>query len=550
MNKGELRENLASQTFSINLIFVAFYCVWTQEFTFIKRASMVSLQTKFRKVGARKVLSLKSKVSHQFATTSLKTEVLAGMTVALALIPESLAFAAIAKVNPMVALYTSFCMAVVTAIAGGRPAMISAATGSMALLMTTLVEKHGVEYLFAATILTGIIQCLIGLFKLSRLFSLIPQTVISGFVNALGILILLAQLQQFPGQPWQMYGTAAATLAIVYLFPRLTKSIPSPLFAIVAMTILAIATHLPIKRVGDIGEITRTLPTFHLPNVSLSLETLWVILPYSLTLAMVGLLESLLTAALVDELTDTPSSKIRESKGQGIANIVTGFLGGMAGCGMVGQSIINVRSGGRSRLSTAVAGAFLLFSIFILRDIVQQIPMAALIGVMIMVAFETFDWRSLKTVRQMPLHEAIIMPITVVAALLTHDLAKGVLVGMLLSLLMFGWQAACINVTRAARWDGTQTYEIEGQLFFASANRFMEALDYTHDPDRVVIDLSQSHLWDYSAAQAIATAIGKYEKLGKQVTLVGLNRESYASARRAGVPEYTISPDGPFKKAA
>ena len=472
------------------------------------------------------------------------------MTVALALIPESLAFAAIAKVNPMVALYTSFCMAVVTAIAGGRPAMISAATGSMALLMTTLVEKHGVEYLFAATILTGIIQFLIGQFKLSRLFTLIPQTVISGFVNALGILILLAQLQQFPGQPWQMYGVVAATLAIVYLFPRFTKSIPSPLVAIVAMTIVAIATHLPIKRVGDIGEITRALPTFHLPAVNPSLETLWVILPYSLTLAMVGLLESLLTATLVDELTDTSSSKTRESKGQGIANIVTGFLGGMAGCGMVGQSIINVRSGGRSRLSTAVAGSFLLFSIFVLRDIVQQIPMAALIGVMIMVAFETFDWRSLKITRQMPFHEAIIMPITVFAALLTHDLAQGVLVGMLLSLVMFGWQATRIKVTRVASWDGTQIYEIEGQLFFASANRLIEALNYTHDPDRVVINLNHAHLWDYSAALAIVKAIGKYEKLGKQVTLAGLNKESFAAVQRAGVPEYAISLNGSFREAA
>lgn len=465
------------------------------------------------------------------------------MTVALALIPESLAFAAIAKVNPMVALYTSFCMAVVIAIAGGRPAMISAATGSMALLMTTLVAKHGVEYLFAATILTGIIQFLIGIFKLGKFFNFIPQSVISGFVNALGILIFIAQIQQFAGEPWQMYVMVAVTLAIVYLFPRLTKSVPSPLVAIVAMTIVAIGAQLPIRRVGDIGEITRSLPMLHIPHVSFSLETLAIILPYSLTLAIVGLLESLLTAALVDDLTDTRSSKNHEARGQGIANIVTGFLGGMAGCGMVGQTIINVRSGGRGRLSTAVAGSFLLFSIFVLRDVVQQIPMAALVGVMIMVSFETFDWKSLKTVRKMPLYEALVMPFTVVIALLTHDLAKGVLAGVLLSLLMFGWQIAQIKAEISVHQNGLKVYDLAGQLFFGSAAHFVELFDYIHDPEKIVIDFSRSHVWDQSAAEAIAKVISRYHRLQKEVVLVGLNQQSYTSARRSGVPEHVINFD-------
>ena len=466
------------------------------------------------------------------------------MTVALALIPESLAFAAIARVNPMVALYTSFCMAVVTSIAGGRPAMISAATGSMALLMTTLVVNHGVEYLFAATILTGIIQFGVGVLKLEKFFSFIPQSVISGFVNALGILIFVAQISLFKGEPWQMYVMVAATLAVVYLFPRLTKSIPSPLVAIVVMTIVAIALHLDIRRVGDIGEITRSLPTPHLPQIPFSLETLGIILPYSLTLAIVGLLESLLTAELLDDLTHTKSSKNRETRGQGIANLVTGCLGGMAGCGMVGQSIINVRSKGRGRLSTMVAGAFLLFSIFILRDTVQQIPVAALVGVMIMVSFETFDWKSLQTLRQMPMQEAIVMPFTVAIALLTHDLAKGVLAGILLSVLLFSWQAAQIKATltvsakqHATSTEGHKVYHISGQLFFGSATLFIELFNWDHDPAAIVIDFHRAHVWDHSAAAAIAKVVAHYQRLGKSIALIGLDHESYTVANRAGISE-------------
>jgi sulfate permease, SulP family len=341
----------------------------------------------------------------------------------------------------------------------------------------------------------------------------------------------------------------AATLAVVYLFPRLTKSIPSPLVAIGLMTLVAIALHLDIRRVGDIGEITRSLPTLHLPQIPFSLETLWIILPYSLTLAIVGLLESLLTATLLDDLTHTKSSKNRETRGQGIANMVTGCLGGMAGCGMVGQSIINVRSKGRGRLSTMVAGAFLLFSIFILRDTVQQIPMAALVGVMIMVSFETFDWRSLQTFRQMPIQEAIVMPFTVVIALLTHDLAKGVLAGVLLSVLLFGWQAAQIRAI-ATQTEESKIYHVSGQLFFGSATPFIELFDWDHDPEAIVIDLHRAHLWDHSAAAAIAKVVAHYQRLGKSIVLTGLNYESYTVAHQAGVPETVMASAPRLEQAA
>jgi sulfate permease, SulP family len=495
---------------------------------------------KLKKLKARPLRVIHSRITGKFSSTTIKTEVLAGITVALALIPESLAFAAIAGVNPMVALYTSFSMAVVIAFTGGRIAMISAATGSMALLMVNLVQQHGVEYLFAATILTGILQLLIGVFKLGRFFSFIPPSVIAGFVNALGILIFVAQIKQLPGEPWPAYVMVIATLAIVYLFPRFTKAIPSPLVAIVVMTAVAIMTKLEVRRVGDIGEITRNLPMFHLPQVSFSVETLAIILPYAVTLAVVGLLESLLTAALIDDMTDSSSSKNREAWGQGMANIVTGFIGGMAGCGMVGQSIINVRSGARRRLSTCIAGVFLLFSIYILRDVVQQIPMAALLGVMMMVAFETFDWQSLKALQQTPFSEAMIMPITVLVTIWTHDLAQGVFVGVGLSVLLFGWRAAQISLIASIDQQGTKVYHLSGQLFFGSAAEFITSFDYQSDPDLVAIDYSHAHIWDYAAAEAITKVIEKYQRLNKQVLLVELDAQSYAIIQAAGIPTQMV----------
>ncbi len=478
--------------------------------------------------------------------SNIKGDVLAGITVALALIPESLAFAAIAKVEPMVALYTSFCIAVVISLFGGRPAMISAATGSMALLMTSLVEKYGVEYLFAATILTGIIQFLMGVLKLGRFFTFIPQSVVAGFVNALGILIFMAQVWQVAGQAWQAYAMVAATLAIVYLLPRFTKSVPSPLVAIILMTIVAMSFGVNITRVGDVGNITDTLPSLHLPHIDLSLKSFFIILPYSLTLSIVGLLESLLTAQLLDELTDTKSPKNQEVKGQGIANIVAGFFGGMAGCGMVGcgmvgQSIINIRAGGKGRLSTFVSGAFLLILIFVFKDVVKQIPMAALNGVMIMVAFETFNWNSLKDLRKMPLTEAIAMPVTMAIALWTHDLAQGVLVGVIMSTLIFAWKATQITAVKSIDASGAKHYTISGQLFFGSISNFLELFNYVDDPEKVVIDFHHAHVWDHAAVTAISKVVERYRKLDKYVVMVGLNQESQSFMRQVGVWEGVIN---------
>ncbi|KMJ60135.1 sulfate transporter [Bacillus sp. LL01] len=466
---------------------------------------------------------------------NVRGDVLAGMTVALALIPEAIAFSIIAGVDPMVGLYASFCIAVVIAFTGGRPGMISAATGAMALLMITLVADHGVQYLFAATILTGIIQILMGIFKLGKYLSFLPQAVIIGFVNALAILIFTAQLEQFIGVTWVMYAFVAATLAIIYILPRFTKAIPSALFAIVVITaVVVFGGGFGLATVGDQGEITRALPIFNIPMVELSWETFMIILPYAFTLAIVGNLESLLTATIVDEMTDTKSNKNREMKGQGIANVVTGFFGGMAGCAMIGQSVINVKSGGRGRLSAFVAGVFLLFLIMVLGDVVVQIPMAALVGVMFMVAIGTFDWQSLREIHKIPRADAVVMIVTVVIVVYTHDLAKGVAAGVVLSALIFGWKMAKIKATMTLKEDAMH-YRISGQMFFGTMSHFVDLFDYNNDPKEVVIDFSNTHVWDQSAVTAIAKTVLKYQRLGKKVTIVGLNEESEALVNRVGL---------------
>ncbi len=470
--------------------------------------------------------------------SNVRADILSGMTVALALIPEALAFSIIAGVDPMVGLYASFCMAIVIAFTGGRPAMISAATGAMSLLMINLVKDHGIEYLFAATVLTGSIQILLGVLKVGRFLSFLPQTVMIGFVNALGILIFTAQLPHFEGANWMMYAMVAGTLLIVYLFPLMTKAIPSPLVAIVLMTIVAIVFHLDLKTVGDMGNITRSLPVLHFPKVDLSVETLLIILPYSLPLAIVGLLESMLTATVLDEITDTPSNKNKEARGQGIANIVTGFFGGMAGCAMIGQSMINVKSGGRGRLSTLVAGVFLLFLIMVLGDVVKQIPMAALVGVMFMVAAGTFDWQSLKDLMKYPLSDAIVMVVTVVIVLFTHNLALGVMVGIVLSTIVFGWKMAKIKTTSQTEGNMKQ-YRVSGQLFFATISFFMDEFQYETDPDTIIIDFSSSHIWDQSAVIGISKIIDKYERLNKKVIVKGLNEESKKIVRQIGLTSLT-----------
>ncbi|MGD6872740.1 SulP family inorganic anion transporter [Sutcliffiella horikoshii] len=469
---------------------------------------------------------------------NVRGDVLAGMTVALALIPEAIAFSIIAGVDPMVGLYASFCIAVVIAFTGGRPGMISAATGAMALLMITLVADHGIEYLFAATVLTGIIQILMGVFKLGKFISFLPQAVIIGFVNALAILIFTAQLVHFTpekGGSLIMVGFVIATLAIIYLLPRVTKALPSALVAIVVITAITLfGGGLGLSTVGDQGEISRTLPFFHIPMVDLSLETFMIILPYAFTLAIVGNLESLLTATIVDEMTDTKSNKNREMKGQGIANIITGFFGGMAGCAMIGQSVINVKSGGRGRLSALVAGTFLLFLIMVLGDVVVQIPMAALVGVMIMVSIGTFDWQSIRELHKIPRADAVVMIVTVAIVVYTHDLAKGVAAGVVLSALIFGWKMAKIKATITLKED-VMHYQITGQMFFGTMSHFVDLFDYNNDPKEVVIDFSNTHIWDQSAVTAISKTVQKYQRLGINVNIVGLNDESKTLIDRVGL---------------
>ncbi|MCS1352627.1 SulP family inorganic anion transporter [Mechercharimyces sp. CAU 1602] len=467
-------------------------------------------------------------------TGNIRGDVLAGMTVALALIPEAIAFSIIAGVDPMMGLYASFCIAVIIAFVGGRPGMISAATGAMALLMVTLVKEHGVEYLLAATVLTGIIQFILGLLKVGRFITFVPHSVIIGFVNALAILIFMAQLPHFVGASWVMYAMVAVTLLIIYLLPLITKAVPSPLIAIIVMTTVAITMKLDLKTVGDMGEITQALPFFKIPDIPFNLETLKIILPYSIPLALVGLLESLLTATIVDEETDTKSNKNQEVRGQGMANVVTGFFGGMAGCAMIGQSVINVKSGGRGRLSSFVAGAFLLFLILVMGDIVKQIPMAALVGVMIMVSIGTFDWGSVRSIARIPLTDAVVMVTTVAIVVVTHDLSKGVIAGVIMSALAFGWKVAKLH-TAVSEEAGKKVYHVSGQLFFGTMSHFVDLFDYQADPEHVVIDFTTAHVWDQSAVEAIAKAQAKYEGRGKKVTIRGLNDESEALVRRIGL---------------
>ena len=465
-----------------------------------------------------------------------RKDVLAGIVVALALIPEAIAFSIIAGVDPQVGLYASFIIAIVTAFIGGRPGMISAATGAMALLMIGLVKDHGIQYLFAATVLTGLLQVVFGWAKLARYLKFVPRSVMVGFVNALAILIFMAQLPQFADANWQVYAMVAAGLAIIYLLPRVFKAIPSALVAIVALTVVAVVTGADVKTVGDMGTLPTALPPFQFPQVPLTFETLGIIFPVALTLSLVGLLESLLTAQLIDERTDTTSDKNVESRGQGVANIVTGFFGGMAGGAMIGQSMINITSGGRGRLSTFVAGAFLLVLILALQPLLVQIPMATLVAVMIVVAISTFDWGSLRTLTVFPKGETIVMLATVAVTVFTHDLSLGVLVGVVLSALFFARKVSQLSqVTPVDEADGTRTYRVRGQLFFVSTHDFLHQFDFTHPARRVVIDLSDAHFWDGSAVGALDKVMLKFMRQGMPVELVGLNDASATLIDRVAV---------------
>ena len=472
--------------------------------------------------------------------SNIRGDILAGLVVALALIPEAIAFSIIAGVDPKVGLYASFCIAVVIAFVGGRPGMISAATGAMALLMVTLVKNHGLEYLLAATLLCGLLQIAAGYLKLGSLMRFVSRSVVTGFVNALAILIFMAQLPELTNVTWHVYAMTAAGLGIIYLFPyvpKLGKVIPSPLVCILVLTAIAIYLGLDIRTVGDMGQLPDTLPIFLWPDVPLTFETLAIIFPYSAALAVVGLLESMMTATIVDDLTDTPSDKNRECKGQGVANIASGLIGGMAGCAMIGQSVINVKSGGRTRLSCLAAGVFLLLMVVFLGDWLKQIPMAALVAVMIMVSIGTFSWDSLRNLKKHPLSTNIVMVVTVVVVVATHNLAFGVLAGVLLAAMFFAnkvghYMAISSSLDEAGEH---RSYNVTGQVFFSSADKFVAAFDFKEALNKVTIDLNRAHFWDITAVAALDKVVIKFRREGTEVEVLGLNEASATIVDRFGV---------------
>jgi len=470
-------------------------------------------------------------------------DVLAGTVVALALIPEAIAFSIIAGVDPAVGLYASFVIAVTIAFVGGRPGMISAATGAMALLMVTLVREHGLEYLFAASLLTGVFQVGVGLLRLGRYVKFVSRSVMTGFVNSLAILILLAQLPELIGANWQTWGLVALGLGVIYGLPRVTRAVPAPLVAIVALSALAMITGLDVRTVGDMGQMPSTLPVFQLPGVPLTWETFALIAPVAATLAFVGLLESLLTANIIDDMTDTPSDKDVETRGQGIANIISPLFGGMAGCAMIGQSIINVKSGGRGRLSALWAGLFLLFLILVLQDWVARIPMAALVAVMIMVSVGTFDWGSILRLRTSPVPSSIVMIATTATVVWTHDLSKGVMLGVLLSALFFVRKVSKVVVVEAVGSEPeVHRYVVRGHLFFASADVFIAAFEFHGRPERVEIDMSGAHLWDLTAVAAVDRVVFRYRRQGAEVLVHGMNLASATLQDKVGLHDKTHLP--------
>ncbi|MCK9336237.1 MAG: SulP family inorganic anion transporter [Arcobacteraceae bacterium] len=471
---------------------------------------------------------------------NIRGDVLSGLVVALALIPEAIAFSIIAGVDPKVGLYASFCIAVVIAFVGGRPGMISAATGAMALLMITLVKDHGLEYLLAATLLTGVIQIILAYIGVAKLMSFVARAVVVGFVNALAILIFMAQLPELTNVTWHVYALTAVGLGIIYLFPyvpKIGKILPSPLVTIVVITIFVMLTGWDVRNVGDMGQLPDTLPIFLWPDVPMNFETLQIIFPYAFALAIVGLLESFMTATIVDELTDTKSDKSREAKGQGIANIASGCIGGMAGCAMIGQSVINIKSGGRGRLSTLVAGVFLLIMVVFLSDIISLIPMAALVAVMIMVSIGTFDWSSIKKLKTLPISTNIVMLSTVAVTVGTHNLAYGVVTGVLLASLFFANKISHFMYCDISYDEetNTKTYKFIGQVFFNSSDKFYETFDFKEVLDKVVIDLSRAHFWDISAVYALDKAVIKFRREGTEVELIGQNEASKTIIDRFGI---------------
>jgi len=457
--------------------------------------------------------------------SNVRADILSGIVVALALIPEALAFSIIAGVDPMVALYASFCIAVIISIAGGRPAMISAATGSMALVMVPLVHDYGLQYLLAATILTGILQFIFGLLNINQLMRFIPNAVMIGFVNSLAILIFMAQIPYF----WNISSTAyifvIVTLAIIYILPKFFRGIPAPLIAIIILTFVTIKFNLIMPTVGDLGQISKSLPTFLIPDIPFNFNTLSIIFPYSLALSIVGLMETLLTASIVDDMTETNSDKQRECCGQGIANIINGFLGGMGGCAMIGQSVINIKSGGRGRLSTFVAGMFLMFLIMVLGDLVIKIPMPVLAGIMIMVSVGTFEWSSFSYLKKAPKSDAFVMLLTVIIVVATGDLSKGVIAGVIISSLLFVAKASSVKINKEIT-DSKIIFQINGPLFFASLDTFMDHFDFSVANKEIILDFSQTTVWDESAAAVIDKILLKYRDNDNTVDCHGLNTSS------------------------
>lgn len=462
--------------------------------------------------------------------SNIRTDVLAGLVVGLALIPESIAFSAIAGVDPQVGLYASFCIAVSIAFFGGRPAMISAATGAMALLMITLVKEHGLQYLLAATILTGIIQVIAGYFKVAKLMHFVSQAVVYGFLNALAILIFVAQIPEINRMDSTGYLFIAIGLAIIYLFPyipKIGKAIPSPLICIIVLSGLALLLSADMRTVSDLGQFPDTLPVFLIPEIPLNLETLQIILPYSFTLATVGLLESMMTTTVIDEVTGTEGDRHQECRGQGMANIVSGFMGGMAGCAMIGQSIINVSSGARTRLSTLVAGVFLLCLVVFLKDWLAYIPMAALVAIMIMVAFTTFQWGAIKQFSKHPLEFNTVMIAVIIVVLATHNLALGVFVGVLLSALFFiNKLERTIHVYTYLNTVNSRSYIISGQIFFSSTEKFYQFFDFKEKLEHVELDLTHAHIWDVTSVNMLNNVIQKFKAQNIDVTVIGLNEAS------------------------
>ncbi|GAA4656670.1 SulP family inorganic anion transporter [Streptomyces chumphonensis] len=462
-----------------------------------------------------------------------RTEVLAGLVVALALIPEAISFSIIAGVDPAVGLFASFTMAVVISIVGGRKAMISAATGAIALVIAPLNHEYGLGYLVGAVILGGVFQVVLGAVGVARLMRFVPRSVMVGFVNALAILIFLAQVPELENVPFAVYPLVVGGLALMVFFPRLTKAVPAPLVSIVILTLITVGAGIAVPTVGDKGELPSSLPVPGLPDMPLTLEALGVIAPYAFAFALVGLMESLMTAKLVDDITDTHSNKTRESIGQGIANIVTGFFGGMGGCAMIGQTMINVKaSGARTRLSTFLAGSLLLVLVVVTGPIVSDIPMAALVAVMVLVSVATFDWHSIRpgTLKKLPVSETVVMAVTVAVVVATHNLAIGVIVGVLTAMIAFARRVAHLaEVSGVVDPDGRQAvYAVTGELFFASSNDLVYQFDYAGDPDDVVIDLSDAHIWDASSVAALDAIETKYAARGKKVTIIGLNQPSAA----------------------